>query len=226
MNASSPQATPARVLLVDDHQIIRDSVEVLLHQRPAFRVVGHADNGLDAITLCQQLAVDIVVLDMDLPGVGGLEVMHQVLAADQQPPAFVILSMFGDPSLVQQAVSAGALGYVHKSSGLQEVLKALESAVAGTPYLCARMAAAGAVEQARIPESGDRRLTAREREVLACIAMGMNAKETARRLDISPATVHVFRARIREKLGARSQAEMVRAGIRLGLSGIETPRFD
>jgi two-component system, NarL family, nitrate/nitrite response regulator NarL len=226
MTTTSPDRATVRVLLVDDHQIIRDSIEVLLLQHPAFSVVGHADNGLDAIAMCRQMPVDVVVLDMDLPGVGGLEVISQVSASLREPPAFVILSMFGDPSLAQQAVDAGALGYVHKSSGLQEVLKAIESVAAGTPYLCARMKAAVSVDRSGTPDAADRRLTAREREVLACIAMGMNAKETARRLDISPATVHVFRGRIRVKLGARSQAEMVRAGIRLGLSGIETPQFD
>jgi DNA-binding NarL/FixJ family response regulator len=219
----SAATAPYRVLLVDDHQIIRDSLDVLLGGDPRFEVVGQADNGIDAVRQGQQLQPHLMVIDMDLPGLGGLEVMHQLRGLMAHPPAFIVLSMFGDPQLAGEALSQGALGYVHKSSGLREVQQALAAVAAGETYLCPRIRQA----VGSLPAAPDEpRLTARERDVLRCIAMGLNAKETARKLDIAPATVHVFRANLRSKLGARSQADLVRAGIRLGLSGIQASHFD
>lgn len=223
----SPTATtPYRVLLVDDHQIIRDSLDILLGGDPRFQVVGQADNGIDAVRQGQLLQPHLMVIDMDLPGLGGLEVMHQLRGLMDRPPAFIVLSMFGDPQLAAEALSQGALGYVHKSSGLREVQHALAAVAAGETYLCPKIRQAVGNVPTAPAETPAPRLTARERDVLRCIAMGLNAKETARKLDISPATVHVFRANLRGKLGARSQADLVRAGIRLGLSGIQAQHFD
>jgi len=214
------------VLLVDDHQIIRDTLEAMLARMPGFSVVAQADNGLDAVSMCQQWQPDIVVLDMDLPGLGGLEVLHQVRALLIPAPRFVILSMFGDPQLAQKAMRHGALGYVHKSSGLSEIRAAIEAAAEGREHLCATIAPIMSAHPGAAEDGQDGVLTARERQVLQCVAVGMNAKQTARKLKISPSTVHVFRARIRTKLGISSQADMVRAGIRLGLAGIEAPHFE
>lgn len=134
--------------------------------------------------------------------------------------------MFGDPQLAGEALSQGALGYVHKSSGLREVQHALTAVAIGEIYLCPKIRQAVGTLTPQATDQARPKLTARERDVLRCIAMGLNAKETARKLDIAPATVHVFRAQLRGKLGARSQADLVRAGIRLGLSGIQASQFD
>lgn len=214
-----------RVVLIDDHQIIRDSLDALLSQRPDFQVIGQADNGTDAVALCEESRPDLVIIDMDLPGMGGMEVIARVRSCGATP-AFVVLSMFGDAEFAAKALAHGASAYVHKGSGLREVMKAIDAATSGGTYLCPHISALVEGVSSEGNSAAESHLTDREREVLQCLSMGMNAKQTARKLVISPATVHVHRSRIREKLGVQSQAEMVRAGQRLGLSGIESDHFD
>lgn len=219
-DAEKPQGRPVRLLLVDDHQIIRDSLEAVLSGRPGMQVVGQSDNGLDSVAKAAALRPDVMVLDIDLPGLGGMDVFERVQGVVDPPPAVVILSMFGDPGFAMQAMKRGVRGYVHKGSGLREIVAAVEAVVGGGTYVCSRTASALALVEGA-PVGSVARLTPREREVLGCLSRGLSAKQTAAALDISPATVHVFRSRIRDKYGARSQAELVRLGIRLGLVGIE-----
>ena len=213
-------ARPVRLLLVDDHQIIRDSLDAVLSGHPGFEVVGQSDNGLDAVAKAVALRPDVVILDIDLPGLGGMDVYQRLQAQLDPAPAVVVLSMFGDPGFAMDAMKRGVRAYVHKGSGLREIVAAVEAVVGGGTYVCSRTASALAVIEGA-PVGSVARLTPREREVLGCLARGLSAKQTAAALDISPATVHVFRSRIRDKYGARSQAELVRLGIRLGLVGIE-----
>lgn len=211
---------PVRVLLVDDHQIIRDSLDAVLAGRPDLEVVGQSDNGLDAVAKAVALRPDLVILDIDLPGLGGMEVFDRLAVLLDPPPAVVVLSMIGDPSFAMAAMKRGVRGYVYKGSGLREIVAAVEMVAGGGTYVCSRTASALAVLEGA-PVGSVARLTPRERQVLGCLSRGLSAKQTAVALDISPATVHVFRSRIRDKYGARSQAELVRLGIRLGLAGIE-----
>jgi DNA-binding NarL/FixJ family response regulator len=221
MNIGDDAGKCWRVLLVDDHQIIRDSLEALLSLESGYEIAGQFDNGLDAVQGCTSLEPDIVVLDMDLPGMPGMDVIRSVSRASGPMPSFVILSMFGDPRIVNEALRLGAVGFVHKSSGLNEIRLALQAARDSKTHLCPRTLQSLEESKASVRNADEHELTPREREVLTCIAMGMSAKETARKLNISPATVHVFRARIREKLNVASQAEMVRVGIRLGLCSLD-----
>lgn len=218
------EAAPIRVLLVDDHQIIRDglSASLALH---GFEVVGESDNGLDALRKAQALHPELVILDVDLPGRNGLDVLADLLKMPGEPPKVLILSMFGDHQFADQVLSQGASGYVHKSAGLKEVITAAEAIAAGAEHVGGITQPGAPNPTVAIREEAAHvelpKLSRREREVLKLLAEGRSAKQTASDMDITPATVHVYRMRLREKLGVNSLAALMRLAIRLGLAGIE-----
>lgn len=213
-----------RVLLADDHRIFRDGLRSLLAAHESVDVVGEADNGLDALARCQELAPDVVVLDISMPGLNGIEVCRRL---QQELPAtrVIILSMHSDRRFVQEALRAGARGYVLKDAGFAELAAGVLAVAEGRLHLGADIG--DQVLQDYLQRVGDDQagafsvLSAREREVLQMLAEGLSTKEIAARLTLSAKTVESHRKAVMDKLEIRSVAELTRYAIREGLTPLD-----
>ncbi len=212
------------IVLVEDHQIVRQGIKMLLAEEPDFRVVGETGDGLEAIQLIERLRPNVAVLDLMLPGIGGLEIAREVKACSPQT-RLVVLSMHSNEAYVLEALRAGALAYVLKESSSNDLVYAIREALAGRYYLSPPLSERSIVtylEKARAGASSVyEALTPREREVLKLIAEGYSSPEIAERLVLSPRTVETHRANIMRKLEARSTADLIRYAIRHGLISAE-----
>ncbi|MBI3954344.1 MAG: response regulator transcription factor [Chloroflexi bacterium] len=206
-----------RVLLVDDHAVFRMGVRALLQGQESFDVVGEAASGHEALAEAKRLQPDIVLMDITLPDMNGLEAMVQIKAG---VPAtrVVILTMHEDKDYFFRALQAGASGYVVKGGDSENVLAALRAVEGGGVYLYPSLAKSLVTEYVGDTESPQvRGLSARELEVLRFIAEGLTNKEIASRLVLSITTVETYRTRIMEKLGLHTVAELVRYAVRKGI---------
>lgn len=212
-----------RVALAEDHRIVREGISALLARQDDFDVVGETGDGLRVAGLVERTRPDVLVADLMLPGLGGLEITRR-LRSQAPRTRVVVLSMHSSAALVVQALRAGASAYVLKEASAAELLRAIREAVAGRRFLSASLS------QLRITEVGDLDdpygdLTPREREILQLTAEGLTSRETAERLGISPRTAEWHRAQIQRKLGFRGVAELTRFAVERGLlpSGTRTP---
>lgn len=209
-----------RVVLVDDHQVVRAGLRTVLERELPCEVVGEAATGGEAINLVRQLQPDVLVTDMVMPGMSGLEVVRQV---HQIAPAvrIVVFSMHADESYVREALRAGASAYVLKESLAGELAVAIRHAVEGkryvSPILSARILEAYAQPPTQSGFDPYDLLSEREREVLVLSAQGLTSGEIGERLVISPRTVESHRANLMRKLGLRTIADLVRYAVRRGL---------
>ena len=208
-----------RVLIADDHTLVRESLVSLLQAGGDVQVVAQAANGVETIEKAIATRPDVVVTDISMPGLGGIEVVRRLHEA--VPGARVlVLTMHQEDEYVLQAVRAGASGYLVKDSAAAELLAAVRSLQAGRGYF-GPQASRALAEQMQNPDRADEdpngRLTAREREVFHLVIEGMTTKEIARRLDISVKTAENHRARVIAKVGVRNTAELVRYALRRGL---------
>jgi DNA-binding NarL/FixJ family response regulator len=223
MNAPSPIAAagsapaPLRVLLADDHTILREGVRLLLQAQPDIAVVGEAGDGEQALALARRLRPDIVVLDIAMPGLSGLEVTRR-LRAELPAVQVVVLTMHADREYVTEVVQAGAAGYVLKQAAAQELVRALRAVRDGEAYLhpAATRALIGDYLR-RCDEPPADGLTPREREVLRQVALGRSNRAIANALGISIKTVEAHRANLMAKLNMHDRTELVRYAIRTGL---------
>jgi len=223
MNAPSPIAAagsapaPLRVLLADDHTILREGVRLLLQAQPDIAVVGEAGDGEQALALARRLRPDIVVLDIAMPGLSGLEVTRR-LRAGLPAVQVVVLTMHADREYVTEVVQAGAAGYVLKQAAAQELVRALRAVRDGEAYLhpAATRALIGDYLR-RCDEPPADGLTPREREVLRQVALGRSNRAIANALGISIKTVEAHRANLMAKLNMHDRTELVRYAIRTGL---------
>jgi DNA-binding NarL/FixJ family response regulator len=208
------------LVLADDHRIVRQGLRALLATEPEFRLVGEAADGLEAVRLVERLRPDVLVLDLMMPGLGGLEVARRV--ARQSPSTrTVILSMYANEAYVVEALRAGAAAYVLKESGAEELIQAVRAAAAGDRFLSPSIsehALRAYAREAGGPADPYDTLTAREREVLQLTAEGHSGGAIAGRLFISPRTVESHRSNLMRKLGVRNQKELVRYAVQRGLS--------
>jgi DNA-binding NarL/FixJ family response regulator len=212
------------VLLADDHRVVREGLRLVLGAVPGIRVVGEAGDGPEAVRLVEQLRPDVLVLDLRLPGLSGVEVTGRVR---RRCPAtrVVILSMYAELAYVRQALQAGAAGYVLKDAGLDELARAIRAAAEGSEYLSAalpREALAGPPGRRGGAADPYQSLTEREREVLRLTVAGCSAGQVAGRLAISRRTVESHRASLLRKLGVRNQKELIRAALRHQHGGATT----
>jgi DNA-binding NarL/FixJ family response regulator len=213
------------VLLADDHPIVRQGLRHLLEMQTDFKVVGEASDGLEASQMAERFHPDVLVVDMMMPGLNGLEVTRQVR---QRSPRtrIIVLSMHNNDAYVLQALKRGASGYVLKDSGPGEVVQAVKQVMLGQRYLSASLTAnlieLLLKETGNLPKDPYEELTNREREVFQLTSEGWNNNEIAERLCISPRTVEVHRANLMEKLRLHSQMDVLRYAIRRGLVSIET----
>ena len=210
-----------RILLADDHTLVRQGLRRILEEQPEWRVVAETGNGLEAVSLAAELQPDVVVLDIGMPMLNGLEATRQI--AKKAPAARVlILSMHADEVHITKAVEAGAVGYLVKDSADSELVKAVTATAEGTSYFSPAAAAVLLDEYRRsIARRGvtDRYdlLSDREREVLQLMAEGRSTKAIAALLGVSPATIETHRAHVFEKLDLHSVAEAVLYAVRRGL---------
>jgi DNA-binding NarL/FixJ family response regulator len=205
------------LLLADDHRIVRQGLRAVLATQPGFRLVGEAADGHEAVRLAEELRPDVLVLDLRMPGLDGLEAVRRVVVRCPRTRV-VMLSMYAEAGYVAEALRAGASAYVSKDAGVDELVRAIRAAAAGDVYLSAGLPREAVVARGRKADGGPfdpyRALTAREREVLRLTAAGCSGGEVARRLFISPRTVESHRANLMRKLGVRNQKELVRYAVR------------
>jgi two-component system response regulator NreC len=214
---------PIRVLLADDHQIVRDGLHALLEAEPDLEILGEAGNGRAAVQLAAQLRPQIVIMDIGMPGLNGMEATRQILEA--APGVKVIaLSMHSDRRFIEGMFKAGAAGYLLKDSAFDELARAVRTVVEGRPYLSPSIAGAvidGYVNPTPRARSASDLLTPREREVLQLLAEGNSTKQIAISLAVSVKTVETYRSRLMEKLDLHSVAELTKYAVREGLTFLE-----
>jgi two-component system response regulator NreC len=214
------------LVLAEDHHIVRQGIRSLLEAEGDFKVIGEVADGLEAVRMVNRLHPDVLVLDLMLEGLNGLEVARQV--ATQSPKtAIIILSMYNNEAYVLEALRAGVKGYVLKDATAAELVKAVREAVIGRHYLSVSLSER--IIENYIEKSKEtyldpyETLTTREREVLHLAAQSGTNAEIAERLFISRRTVEVHRASVMHKLGLRSQAQLIRYAIKRGLLPPEDP---
>jgi DNA-binding NarL/FixJ family response regulator len=210
-------AQAIRVLVADDHTIVRSGIRHVLESEPDFKVVGEAGSGAEAISLAAQLRPDVVVLDISMPDQSGLEVTAQL--RENSAVRVLILSMHDNPEYVLESVRAGAHGYLLKDTAVADLRTAIRAVCRGEPYftpvVVSRLTAAVRNEQDTAPAL--EQLTGREREVLLGIALGRTNKEIAAELGISHRTVETHRESLMRKLQIRTVAELTRFAIGAGI---------
>ncbi|MCB1886063.1 MAG: response regulator transcription factor [Rhodocyclaceae bacterium] len=212
-----------RIMIIDDHRILREGLRRLIGDDPAYEVIAEADNGRDAIRLARQLEPDMILMDVAMSGMNGIDATRQIVA--QQPDIRVLgLSMHSDSRFVRQMLEAGARGYLLKENAFDEILTALRALADGKVYVSPQ--ASGSLLQdmasGQPPEATEATpLTARERETLQLIAEGHSTVQIAERLFVSAKTVESHRKKIMDKLDLHSVAELTKYAIRHGLTSLD-----
>jgi len=207
---------PTRILLVDDHAVVRQGFKMILSAQPDMEIVGEAGNGREAVELAGQLKPDVVLMDVAMPELNGIEATRRLVA--QAPHIRVIaLSMHKDNVYVREILRAGARGYLLKDSGAGDLVTAIRAVAAGESYLSPAVSNAVLDDYRRHVTNPIDLLTSREREVLQMLAEGKTNKEIAVVLNLSVYTVDAHRGRIMEKLNVHSINELVRFAVRNGL---------
>ncbi|KPG94935.1 regulator [Pseudomonas sp. RIT-PI-q] len=202
---------PIRVALVDDHSLVRDGIKALLAVMAPLEVVGEAENGADAIEMVGRCKPDLLLVDISLKDMNGLE-LTRVLRSQYPSLKVLMLSMYDNNEYVSESVRAGASGYVLKNSPSREIIAAIEAIASGGTFYSAEIA-----QRLIADKSTDNELTPRESQVLYKMAQGLNNKEMARELDISVRTVETHRLSIRRKLNIDKPAALVKYAIDHGI---------
>jgi two-component system nitrate/nitrite response regulator NarL len=206
-----------RVVVADDHPLFREAIERAVRLRPELEFVGAAADGSNALRAIRDLAPDVAVVDLRMPGLDGLQIVNAV-TRDGLGTRVLILSASGDPELVYGAVQGGAAGYFLKEADRDAILDAIAAVARGQTAIDPELQA-GVFDQVRLRGTGDDRpiLTAREREVLALTAEGLSGPQIAERLIVALPTVKTHQARLYEKLGVSERAAAVAEAMRRGL---------
>lgn len=213
-----------RIVIADDHGMFRDGLRALLTADASLDVVGEAENGVRTLELVRELTPHILLLDVSMPGLNGIEVAQQLAEVTPRPDV-IVLSMHADLRYVREALRAGARGYVLKEAGFPEVGRAIAAVCAGRVYLSPTVGEQVVLDYIRlIGAEGDdptAELSPREREVLQLLAEGRPTKAIAAELNRSVKTVEWNRKQIMDKLGIRSIAELTKYAVREGLTPLE-----
>jgi len=215
-----------RILIADDHKMIRDGIRLLADTSGRFNVVGEARNGAEAVLLAAQLAPDVVLMDIDMPELNGIEATKQIVAANPAQKV-VALTMFDDSDeYLAKMIEAGARGYILKRAGLDELIKALDAVEQGEFFLSKAMLPhminsisrqSSAAKQPKTTERSAANLTKREVEVVKLIADGLTNSEIAEKLFVSTRTVENHRSNLLQKTGAKNTAALVMYAIQNGI---------
>jgi len=212
------------VILADDHAIMRQGLRVLLEKQPGMKIVGQAHNGTAVIELAKELAPDIVVMDINMPDVDGIEATRNIKEAVPETRV-VALSMFSKKRFVTEMLKAGASGYILKEYAVAELVTAINAIMSGEIYLCAKTTSIvvgdfvdGAVGKEKASEN---KLTDRQQEILKRLADGQSSKQIAFEMSLSVKTVDALRRKILKKLDIENLAQLVKYAIREGLSPLD-----
>ena len=208
-----------RVILADDHTLVRAGIRSLLESIGGVEIVGDCGDGRQALMLIDEHRPDVAVLDIGMPGLNGLEVARRSAQASPQT-RIIILSMYADPSYVRQALKAGVAGYLLKGAAVSELSIALKAVMEGEKYLTPKVSQTVVEGFLRETDPGGEpieSLTERQREILQLIAEGRSTREIAQMLDVSVKTVETHRLRLMDRLGIRDVPGLVRFAIRAGL---------
>jgi DNA-binding NarL/FixJ family response regulator len=212
---------PIRILLADDHTVVRDGLRALLEKQPDMIVVGEAGDGRETVRLAEEQLPDVIVMDIAMPNMNGIEATRRITGSNPQT-AVVILSMHQDESYVLRSLKAGAKGYLLKDSLRSDVIEAIRSVAQGRSFLTRKVSRmlqedyVRQMERRGVDDSYDL-LTGREREILQLIAEGRTNKEVATMLNISLTTVETHRTHILQKLGLHSIPELILYAVRKGI---------
>jgi RNA polymerase sigma factor (sigma-70 family) len=212
--------TVLRILLADDHTVVRQGLRKVLEERPEWQVVAEAGDGRDAVRLAEEFRPDVAVVDVAMPLLNGIEATRQITKRAPQTKVLV-LSMYSDEAYVTQMLKAGAIGYLLKDSADVDLLQAVQAVSQGKAFFSPAVARLMSDDYAR--QRGENlvdryeSLSEREREIFQLVAEGKTNKEIAALLFISPSTVETHRARIMEKLDLHSAAEIVLYAVRRGV---------
>jgi two-component system response regulator NreC len=214
-----------RIVLVDDHEIVRAGIKVLLMAEEDMEIIGEAAGGQEAIELSRRLLPDVVVMDVQMPGLNGIEATRQI-TSDCPKCAVLALTIHEDEQYFFQMLAAGAMGYVPKRAAPDDLVRAIREAYQGNVFLYPSMASALVADHLLRVRAGDTEaktdlLTQREHEVLTLIAEGLHNRDIAERLTVSVKTVERHRENIMNKLHLHSRTELVKYAIRKGLIELE-----
>lgn len=207
-----------RVILADDHAVVRAGLAALINAEPDMEVVGEAADGRQAVAMARELRPDVVVMDLTMPVMSGLEATRQI-AREDGAPGILVLTMHDDPHYLYSVLEAGGSGYVLKSSADTDLMTGIRTVAAGGAFLtpsATRHLLRDYVEGQR-ETGGHDRLSDRETEVLQLTAAGYTSQDIARKLHLSPKTVDTYRQRVMEKLDLHHRADLVRYALRRGL---------
>ena len=214
-----------RILLADDHRIMREGLRALLEKEAGIEILAEAENGRTAVELSRELNPDVVIIDIGMPDLNGIDATRQIVA--ESPSVKVIaLSMHADRKFVREMLSAGASGYLLKDAAFEELSMALATVINNQTYLSPSVADTvvrdylGTIDTKA--SGGSPALTKREREVLQLIAEGRSTKDIASHLYVSIKTIETHRKQIMDKIGVNSVAELTKYAIREGLTSLES----
>jgi DNA-binding NarL/FixJ family response regulator len=208
-----------RIIFVDDHEIFHDCIRHLFGMQENMQMLGVANNGRTAVRLARELSPEVMVMDISMPGLNGIDATRQILS-DNPRIKIIALSMHAERQIVQQILKAGAHGYVLKECAFEELITAIQAVVRGNRYLSPRITSVVLEDYLRGAEVEETSvaLTNREREVLQLIAEGKTSKQIADALHLSAKTVETHRAQLQRKLNLGSLAELVKYAVREGLT--------
>lgn len=223
-NPTIVPATPISVLLVDDHNLFRSGIRSLLQRHADFAVVGEAADGVEGVKRARQLQPDVVLLDLNMPGISGLETL-QLILQDRPGAAVILLTVSEDAEDLSAALQAGARGYLIKNIDADFLVRAIRRAAAGEPVIAEAMTAklvaqfqgGNAAQTKALPSELDK-LTPREKETLACLARGESNKNIARSLNVAESTVKIHVQSILKKLNLSSRVQAAVFAVEHGMA--------
>ena len=213
-----------KILLADDHKLLREGLRALIEEQQNMTVIAEAENGRSAVQLSARLSPDIIVMDISMPGLNGIDATRRITA--ELPGVKVIaLSMHADRNFVVEMFKAGAMGYLLKDCAFEELIRAINTVVANKAYLSAKLSDTMIKDYVNLFPGNNlsvfSALTNREREILQLLAEGKGTREISAGLNVSTKTVETFRRQIMKKLDIHSVAELTKYAIRAGLTSLD-----